>query len=138
MSTLEVEPWDGIPEHASDVIHVQRSELTIQELADIVDEVQPGFGGFVKSQSSSLGMVISNPELTGVDMFQDWYATVFAVGGSETEELLPVPATDASAMRDAIGAEYKFLEHDGWLVCAKTGKLIEQVGEYSAGERSGV
>ena len=120
------------------MIHLQRSEVTIQELADIVDEVQPGVGGFVESQSSSLGMVISNPELTGVDMFQDWYATVFAVGGSETEELLPVPATDASAMRDAIGAEYKFLEHDGCLVCAKTGKLIEQVGKCSAGERSGV
>ena len=94
------EPWDLIPAHASAVIRLQAPENTSQDVAEFADDIQPGFGALIKGRLPLLGPVISNPTLAGVDLSRDWYVAIFAVCGTQSEEVMLIPPTDVSAMAE--------------------------------------
>jgi len=120
-------PWEWIPEKASAVVRLQAPDTTIQELSRFVDAVQPGFGPIVQTQTSPLGLVISNPTLDGVDMSRDWFAAAFAKTDGQPDLLFLIPTTDAIAMEKAIGTDFSVAKQDGWLVYSKSPELINLV-----------
>ncbi|HIK91682.1 MAG TPA: hypothetical protein EYG03_06840, partial [Planctomycetes bacterium] len=119
--------YDLIPGNAAAVLRLQAPDQTIDELANFVDKVQPGFGRFVRSQATAIGMVISNPTLAGVDRSKDWYLIVFADSRTQPETVALVPSTDAAALKEAVGANFHYAEQDGWVAYSTKAGLIEQV-----------
>ncbi len=127
-STVHAEsPWEWIPEDSSAVVRLQAPASTVEKLSSFVDAVQPGFGSFVQTQTSSLGLAISNPTLVGVDMSRDWYAAAFIKAEGAPEILFLIPATDTDAMQIALGDDFSTVKHNGWLAYSRSPQLIDQL-----------
>jgi len=112
---------------ASVVIRLQAPDTTSTDLAAFVNLVQPGFGGMIPALAPSLGMVISNPTLAGVDMSRDWYLALFAQPVGPPDIVLLIPATDAAKMRKGVNAGFQFVEKDKWVAYSRSASQIEHV-----------
>ena len=119
--------YDLIPGNAAAVLRLQAPDQTIDDLANFVDKVQPGFGGLVRGQTTAIGTVISNPTLAGVDRSKDWYLILFADADRPPESVVLVPSTDAEALQEAVGANFHYAKNDSWVAYSKKAGLIEQV-----------
>ena len=118
-TTAQVAPLEMIPASAAVVIRLQAPETTMDDIATLVNKVQPGIGDLAKSQMlPALGRAAFNPTLAGVDQTRDWYAVVFMDENQAPQRVLLIPTTDAAAVRKAMGTKFDFVEKDGWLACS--------------------
>lgn len=107
-------PLDSIPKDASVVLRLKSPKDTAETLATMIDQIQPGMGGVVRQRWQGVGVTISNPTLAGVDQSKDWWAAVFLRPEEEPVTVFYIPASDAKAMRNALGQEQNFLERQGY------------------------
>lgn len=103
---------DAISSDAGLVIRLKNPQATIEKVADLVNEIVPGYGEQVRAQSEGIGLAISNPTLAGVDKQADWWLAVYPRGGEQEPQIVfVIPASDAKAMKAGLGESVKFLEH---------------------------
>jgi len=101
---------DAVSTDASAVIRLKNPKASIARLADLFDAVKKGFGDVVRK--AEIGKLISNPDLTGVDMESDWWVAIYAAGGNkEPDVVYLIPAKDIKAMKAALGNDVRFEEH---------------------------
>ena len=141
LSAVEVmaqsaEPYDLIPGDAAIVVRLQAPDQTIEEVANFVDKVQPGIGGVVRGQAAAIGMAIKNPTLGGVDRAKDWYLVSFADANDRPEIVMLIPATDAAALKKAVGDRFQFAEKDDWVAYSTKAELIDQMKACFGGDVS--
>src|SRR6266849_886330 len=74
----------------------------------VAQAAQPGVGEALKGNLPALGLLISNPALTGVDVEKDWWAIVFAESRQKPEVVFVVPTTDAAAMKNVLPPGFQF------------------------------
>ncbi len=124
--------FDLIPDTASFVVRLQTPDQTVKDVANFVDQVQPGFGPVVEGQAAALGQAIQNPTLAGVDRTKDWYLLAFPSpspnpSDSPPEAVYLIPVTDADAARAALGDRFGFAEKNGYLAWSEEAILAEQM-----------
>ena len=126
---------DAISTDASVVFRVKKPKATLEKLASLVDLVQPGFGGQVRTNGMAIGAAIANPTLAGVDMDNDWWVAVFASADS-TEPVIVyvIPGTDLKAMKEALGDEVQFIEHETWGVYTSDEDTAKDIAALLKGE----
>jgi hypothetical protein len=101
---------DAVSIDASAVIRFKNPKATMARLADLSDAVKKGLGDRVRN--AEIGKLISNPDLTGVDMESDWWVAIYAAGGNkEPDVVYLIPAKDIKAMKSALGNGVRFEEH---------------------------
>jgi hypothetical protein len=89
------------------VVRIKAPEETVKKLASMVDKIQEGMGGLVEQNGTqSMGALIKNPALVGVDRAKDWYIGVFTNGtDDEPSVVFAVQTTDADAAAESLGEE---------------------------------
>ncbi len=127
--------FDAISTDASVVVRLKKPKATIEKVADLADLVAKGTGDQIRSQSSAIGLAISNPTLAGVDMEADWWLAVYASGGeAQPEVVFIVPASDMAAMKEALGESMKFMESGKLAVYTTDEKAAEKTAARLKGE----
>lgn len=102
------QPADAVPDSASVVVRWKTPQATLDKLAQFVDAVQPGFGTAMKAGAiPALGNQISIPELTGVDVNQDFWLIVFAESGETPSVVFAITAKDTAAVEEALGDDFE-------------------------------
>lgn len=135
--------FDLIPDTATFVVRLQTPDQTVKDVANFVDQVQPGFGPVVEGQAAALGQVIQNPTLAGVDRTKDWYLLAFPSPGpnpadSPPEAVYLIPVTDADAARAALGDRFGFAEKNGYLAWSEEAILAEQMKSCFEGKTAAI
>ncbi len=121
------EPSDAVPESASVVMRVKAPQAALGKLGDFVDAVQPGVGAVVKGNLAMLGLAISNPGLTGVDVEKDWWAIGFAESRQIPAVVFVVPTTDANAMKNALPPGFEFHSADKLAIYSDNAEALAKV-----------
>jgi hypothetical protein len=106
-------------------VRLRAPKETIGKAANLVDAVQPGFGAQVRSMSRSMGLVISNPTMAGVDDAKDWFMAVYPAGNDEPGVVYMIPARDVAKMKAALAEDVKFFEHGGYGVYTNNERAAE-------------
>ncbi len=104
-ASLQAEDESPLASFSSDAavaIRLAAPEKTIGQVADLVNAIQPGAGEQIRQQAGAIGLLISNPTLTGVDQKEDWYLIIFAEAESPPTAVFAIPATDAKALAEAL------------------------------------
>lgn len=127
-------PVDAIPDSATVVMRLAAPDQTVESLATLLDQVQPGLGNTTRQQKQALGLLISNPTLAGVDREKDWWGAVFSRPEARPATVLYIPATDIKAMQEALGEEQNFLEYDGYGVYTTDREIVDQLKARIAGK----
>lgn len=106
-------PLDALSGKVTAVVKLKAPKATIDKAASLVDAVQPGFGGQVRAMSKSMGVIVSNPKLSGADDSKDWFVGVYGEPGEgEPGVVFIVPAKDIAKMKkDVASDEMKFYEY---------------------------
>ena len=129
------DPSDAVPDSASVVLRVKAPETTLGNLGDFVDAVQPGVGAVVKGNLAMLGIAISNPTLAGVDVTKDWSVIVFAESRQQPPALVfLVPATDTSAVKDALPPGFQFHAADKLAIYSDNEEAFGKVRDQLSGK----
>ncbi|MBX3441465.1 MAG: hypothetical protein KF774_03600 [Planctomyces sp.] len=97
------------------VVRFKTPKATIEKVARMVDKIQPGFGAMVRQNSPAIGMLISNPALTGVDQTKDWYIAIHTNGPDQPSVVFAIPTTNAKAADAALGEQFSSHAAGGWL-----------------------
>jgi len=122
------QPADGVPDSASLVVRWKAPRTTADKLADFVDAVQPGFGGFVKAGLPAAGDPIGIPGLGGVDLSQDIWLIVFAESGGEPPSVVfMVTAKDVEALKDALDDKYESHTADKLVIYSEDEEALGKV-----------
>lgn len=123
-------PLPFLPAGADVVIRLREPDRAIEEVAELVDKVQGGMGALVRAQADSLGQLISNPALTGVDRSRPWYVTgYFFQGKTEPVAVFAIPAVNAADLVGALGGDVKSEVHDRWVIYTPAGEFPKAEGD---------
>jgi hypothetical protein len=113
-------PLEAFPSNTSLIVRFKKPQATIEKVASLVDAVAPGQGAMVRISSAGLGAVIANQTQEGVDRNADWWLGVFVSPESEPALVYAIPAKDAKAMEEALGADVTFIKYEKWgIYCDK-------------------
>ena len=126
-------PLDAIPDSASVVIRLKGPENTIGKIVALVNQVEPQFAPLIEAQSKAIGLLIANPAMMGVDQKQDWWVAVFTSADSEPGIVFVVPATDADALKKAVGAGHEALVHENHVIYTQDKTAAEKVKQRLGG-----
>ena len=126
-------PLSVFPSDTSIVVKLSSPKKVIKNLADAVNLVQPGFGGMVEGQATSIGVGISNPTLQGVDMEKNWWMAVFMIEDSEPQVVFAIPATDVDDMEDAIDESFTFVKKDNWGIYSEDEDAVKRIQSVISG-----
>ena len=97
------------------IMKLKEPDRSIEHVADMVNEIQPGLGQMVEQYASSLGMLVANPTMTGVDQTKDWYVGVYSNEQNPPTVVFAIPATEAEEMQDALGDSVVTVVHGGYV-----------------------
>ncbi|HLQ46978.1 MAG TPA: hypothetical protein VK137_19700, partial [Planctomycetaceae bacterium] len=128
------EPADAIPDSASVVLRLKAPQGALGRLGDYVNAVQPGVGEALKGNLPALGLLISNPALTGVDVEKDWWAIVFAESRQKPEVVFVVPTTDAVAMKNVLPPGFQFHAADKLAIYSESDEALGKVRDRLSGK----
>ncbi len=120
-------PLSVFPSDTGVIVKLASPNKFIQNVADAVNMVQPGFGGIVQGQAQAIGIGISNPTLQGVDMDKDWWMGVFMQGEDEPQVVFVIPATDIKDMEDAIDESFAFTKSGSWGIYSEDEEAVKRV-----------
>ncbi len=126
-------PLAVFPQDTGVIVRMAAPKKTIANVAQAVDKVQPGFGGMVEGQASSIGVGISNPTLQGVDMESDWWMGVFLSEDKQPQVAFVIPATDIGDMEDAIDESFAFHKEGNWGIYSEDESAVERIKATIAG-----
>ncbi|WP_437225596.1 hypothetical protein SH661x_004139 [Planctomicrobium sp. SH661] len=120
------------------LIRLKEPDQTMEKVIGLVNKVQPGAGEAIKSQQSdSLGRMISNPTLTGVDQSRDWYAGVYCEESAPPTVVFAIPALNAEDLVSALGEEVSSDVKDRWVLYTDAEELPEADEADSAATKLG-
>ncbi len=126
--------FDGIPESAALLVRLKAPEATVKKAADFAGRIKPEYGQAVAGAVDGLGIVISNPAMTGVDRKSDWWLIGFGVAGAAPAVAFAVPATDADAMKKALGDRFKFASYEKWVIYTESEQVLSQFADRKSGK----
>lgn len=93
---------DAVPSSASVIVRWKTPETSWGRAADLVDRVQPGFGGVVKASLPAAGQWLQVDELKGIDLQQDIWVLLFAEPNAAPSVVFAVTASDVSALKKSL------------------------------------
>jgi hypothetical protein len=131
-------PLETIPDNVGLVIRWQQPTETVKKAVDFVTSVDPKFGALVQPLRLAIGVVVSNPELGGVDKRRDWYAAVFPVAEGDPSVLFAVPATDVNAMKETIIGQFTFVVYKDWLLYTEDEALAKRIQSRIDGKQKSI
>lgn len=131
-------PLEIVPQSASAVVRLKNPDATIDTVVEFVNAVQPGMGGTVRAQAQGIGILISNQNLTGVDRSKDWWFTVFAAKEAEPGVVFVIPATDAAAMKQALGENFHTHEYKDWVAYSEDADALAKIKEQIEGDEKSI
>ena len=99
-------PTDAVPESASIIFRWKAPEDSWGRLADIVDAVQPGFGGVVRSYLPATGQLFGVENMKGVNLDQDIWTIVFTEPQSMPTIVIILTAKDVEAFKKGLPEDY--------------------------------
>lgn len=121
-------PAELFSQDVSFVIRLKSPETTTTNVSDFAEAINPGFGQLITAQAPSLGIVISNPTLAGVDQSRDWWLGVFSQAQNNPALVFVVPAKDLNAMQAAVEATgMTFLAHQSWGIYSSDSDIMANV-----------
>jgi hypothetical protein len=129
---------DLIPADSTVVVRLKNPEQTLVKVAGFANQVKPGIGFLIQSQSQALGVIISNPTMGGVDLKDDWYISVKVNKGDLPHVTFYVPATNVDAMTEAVGDDFSFAMKGNWVAYSEAKAATTAVRECIAKKRKSV
>jgi len=93
------------------------------QLAQVADQLGPG-----------LGSLIGNPTLAGIDPARPWYVAALPRPAGPPAVLFAVPASDAAALKKAVGQGYTFADHEKWVLYSLDAEALKKVQSRIDGE----
>ncbi|MBC7815856.1 MAG: hypothetical protein IAG10_03035, partial [Planctomycetaceae bacterium] len=138
VAAIAAEPSDAVPESASVVLRLKAPRATTVKLSEFVDAVQPGFGAAVQGGLPAMGLVISNPGLTGVDVEKDWWAITFIESRQKPAVVFVVPATDSDALKKALPPGFQSQISDNLAVYSDNEEALGKVRDRLSGKGTGL
>ena len=126
-------PLDAIPDSASVVIRLKAPANTIGKVVALVNQVEPQFAPLIEMQSNAIGLLIANPAMVGVDQKQDWWVAVFTSPDAEPAVVFVIPATDADALKETVGAGHQVLVHENHVIYTQDEAAAEKIKQRLGG-----
>ena len=122
-------PVEAFPAESAVVIRVADVDKSVTKIKDLVAAVDPAqaevagasLGGFS-------GVLIDNPARLGVKEGTDWwFAGIAEKGAPKPALVIAVEAADVSAIKDAVGEDYTYVEYENWLLYSKDADAMKKV-----------
>lgn len=113
------------------LIRLKSPDRTLEKVTELINAVQPGAGTLFEQQANSLGKLIANPTMTGVDNTKDWYVGVYSNEVSQPTVVFGIPATNVKDMQDVLGDEIVTEVHDNYVFYTEKQFDIPQATEES-------
>ncbi|HUG18463.1 MAG TPA: hypothetical protein VMM56_05760 [Planctomycetaceae bacterium] len=126
-------PVGAIPQDAAVVIRLADPDASIGKIQKMVEAIDPQYSQNVQALSFFSGTLLDNPAKAGVKKGTDWWMAGFVRKNEEPVVLIAVQPTDVAAIKDAVGEDYQYIEHDNWLLYTKDAKLAAAVKACVAG-----
>ena len=111
-------PLSQVSKDADVVVRIRAFDTTVENLAALTNEVQPGAGDLVSQNATMFGLVLSNPSLAGVDRTKDFYLMLFARPEGEPKALFVIPTTDGPALQKGLPENYESQVRESWVFYA--------------------
>lgn len=111
-------PLSQVSKDADVVVRIRAFDTTVENLAALTNEVQPGAGDLVSQNATMFGLVLSNPTLAGVDRTKDFYLMLFARPEGEPKALFVIPTTDGPALQKGLPENYESQVRESWVFYA--------------------
>lgn len=111
-------PLSQVSKDADVVVRIRAFDTTVENLAALTNEIQPGAGDLVSQNATMFGLVLSNPTLAGVDRTKDFYLMLFARPEAEPKALFAIPTTDGPAMQKGLPENYESQVRESWVFYA--------------------
>ncbi|MFN9721487.1 MAG: hypothetical protein ACK58L_22540 [Planctomycetota bacterium] len=129
-------PLDMIPETSVGVVRFDAPETIKSDLSAFINQVQPGFGGFVEANFATVLQQLSqNPTLDGLDLERDWYVAFVLNDDNEPQPVLILPTTAMDDARESVESVFETAENDDWLICAQDAAFLQ---DFASKEVSGI
>jgi len=129
------QPSEFFSQEVSVVIRLKNPTATFKKVEEFAAAIQEQFGQVIAERAKAMGLLISNPDLAGVDKEQDWWMGAFASENSEPTMLFVIPASDKGAMKEAIEAGgFQFIDHGKWGVYTTDAWTADNVKERIEGK----
>ena len=100
------------------MIRIRAFDATVEKVAALANEVQPGIGDLVTQNATLFGLALSNPTLAGVDRSKDFYLVLYAREDVEPKVLFAIPTTDGPALQKGLPANFVSEVRDSWVFYA--------------------
>lgn len=126
-------PVGAIPLDADVVIRIADPDVSIGKIQKLVEAIDPQYSQNVQGLSFFSGTLLDNPAKAGVKKGTDWWMAGFVRKNEDPVVLIAVQPTDVAAIKDAVGEDYQYIEHDNWLLYTKDATLAAAVKACVAG-----
>lgn len=120
-------PLTSFASDADVVIRLKSPQQTIEKTASMAATASDKLADQVRDNSPFIGVLISNPALTGVDQEQDWLVVVHAKSDADPAVVFCIPAADETAMQDALPEKMSKFARDGWVYYSEDAAAIEDL-----------
>jgi hypothetical protein len=118
-------PLSAFANDADVVIRLKNPKQTIEKAAAMAATAEEKLAAQVRDNAPFIGLLISNPALTGVDQEQDWLVVVHAKADADPAVIFCIPATDATAMQSALPEKMQKFARDGWVFYSEDKAAIQ-------------
>lgn len=118
-------PLSAFAGDADVVIRLKNPKQTIEKAAVMAGTANEKLAGQVRENAPFIGMLISNPALSGVDQEQDWLVVVHARSDADPAVIFCIPATDPQALEAALPEKMQKFTRDGWVYYSEDQTAID-------------
>jgi hypothetical protein len=133
-TVLAANPADALPDSASAVLRWKSPQKSLTNLANYANAVQPGAGFAIQAAMPSLGPVIANPGLAGVDTEQDWWSVIFVKPAGIPVVVFLIPTTDMNALKTAMSPEVHLHAADKIAIYSDNEEALAKVRDQLSGK----
>lgn len=128
-------PWEAIADDAAVIVRLKDPQRAIKQYGEIATRVSSGGVEHAGVLASSLGEMLLNPKLAGIDRDSSWCIAIYVTD----LETMPgvvyiIPAADKKKLREAVGENTRFLEHGKYSVYSPDFAAAEKTASRLTGE----
>lgn len=121
------DPLNAFPADTGVVLRLGSPTEVTTKAKTFLNRAAPQFALLADQIGPGLGSLIGNPTLAGVDATSDLYFAVLPRKEMRPAVVFAVRATDAAALKQALGQGYSFTDHEDWVVYSLDAESVKSV-----------
>lgn len=121
------DPLDALPSETGVLLRIASPTDLSAKAKAFLGNAAPQFAQLADQLGPGLGSLIGNPTLAGIDPGRPWYVAVLPQPEGAPGVLFAAPASDAEAIKKAVGQGYTFADHEDWVLYSLDAEAVSKV-----------